>query len=62
MCIPQLLALSRIQHIAPPQSTVLGVAMVHLARGSTILYAACELCLCLYEEVLQQMQELWEVP
>jgi len=62
MRVPQLLALSRIQHTAPLQSTVEGVSMVHRAHGSTILCAAYALCPSSCEEVPQQMQELWEVP
>jgi hypothetical protein len=40
MCIPQLLALSRIQHTARLQSKASGVSTARRAHGSTTLYAA----------------------
>ena len=62
MCLPQLLALSRIRHTTRPQSEVLGVSKAHRARGSTILYATRGLCPSLCGQDLQQMQELWAGP
>lgn len=62
MSIPQLLALSHIQHTAPLRSKALGVSAARRAHGSTILYAEWELCPSLCEEDLQQTQELWAVP
>jgi hypothetical protein len=62
MCVPQLLALSRIRHTVPPLSEALGVAVVHHTHGSKILYAAWGLFQWLDREVQQRTQALLVVP